>query len=192
MSGLDLLIVSILLLCSALGLVTGFVLQAAGIVSVVAGIVAILAVGPLVADALSRWFDNPDVTILIAYILLFAGVTILVRVGAAFCSTLLAKLKLKRYDRALGGVLGAVKGFAICAVLAVTYNEYGTNPEWTQNSLLMRPVLAVADWILDKAEGHDIPGTLKDVGNRVRESVSEPGTSSREPDRETERERNDP
>lgn len=180
MSGLDILIVSILLLCAALGVATGFVLQAAGIVSVIAGIVAILVLGPFVADALGRWFDNPDITILIAYILLFASVTILVRVGAAFCSTLLAKLKLKRYDRMLGGILGAVKGFAICAVLAVTYNAYGTNPEWAQSSILLHPVLAVADWVMDKAEEHEVTDKVKETGARLRDSAAGVGETFRE------------
>ncbi len=181
MNSIDILIASVIVLCLGLGVFTGFVWQVTGILSVVLGILAALILGPATSEAMQRWIDNPHACDLLAYLGIFAVVSVALRVFAVVFSHLLKKLKLKQFDRVLGGALGAVKGFVVCAVAAVVISGMpGAWGEACRDSRLAGFVVAVADWARGKASERDIADSKKklmrssrEFGDRLREKLSD-------------------
>jgi membrane protein required for colicin V production len=142
--------------CLLLGLVTGFVMQLAGILSVVVGILAGILVGPAAATALERWISTPALARLLGYFLCFFVAATIVRLLAALASSLLKKLKLERYDRIAGAGLGTLKGLVICAVgiaVAAISGHEGARKA-VSDSALGAPLLAgtdeVVSWFVDE------------------------------------------
>lgn len=169
----DGVVLLVVLGCLALGLITGFVMQLAGILSVAAGITVALLGGPLIGTALSRWVETPALASLIGYVGAFAVASTLVRVLAGCLSALMKRWKLERYDRLAGGLVGAAKGLLICAVLLIIGGRVG--PASVQESVsgsLLGPVLltavdAVMAWASDSTPAPDA-ATLLDEADQMR------------------------
>lgn len=181
---LDMLIVGTMVLTACLGLLTGFIWQLAGIASMLAGVIATIFFGDMASQALERWITNPAIASLIAHIGVFSVASITVRVLAALSKSMLEKMKLKSFDRGLGGILGAVKGLTICAVLVVILDQAGTpnTQEMVRESLLAAPVLGMVDLVVQKADDADITDkgkqmlqNLKDAADTLKHRDEPPG-----------------
>lgn len=173
MNVIDLLIVGTVILCFCLGLISGFVWQIAGLVSVAAGILGAIFLSPLVAGALGRWVESPELASLVAYLSVFTLLSMAVRVLAVVFSSLLKKMKLEKFDRLLGGVLGFAKGVVICAVVLVVLQHYGS-ARWRQDaadSMLGGLVVTGVDKAVETASEHDLPGKATEAGRRLREAA---------------------
>ncbi len=111
---ITILAIAILVTAVVFGIWKGFAWQLAGIVSLVLGFVVAI---PLSAQ-IAPWFGtkaplNRFVAMLVSYALTSLG-TYLV---ALFYRKLLDRWHLREWDRHLGGVLGAIKGWLIVLVL---------------------------------------------------------------------------
>jgi membrane protein required for colicin V production len=112
----DILVVITILLGAVFGAWKGLAWQVASILSLVAGfVVAIPLSGPLAPLFGSSAPLNRFVAVAVLYAVVSLGIYII-----ALCyRTAIQKWKLEQWDRHLGGVMGAVKGFLLC--LTVTY-----------------------------------------------------------------------
>lgn len=126
----DAIVVMATLLGSVFGAWKGLAWQAAGILSLVAGFaVALPLSGPLAPAFGASAPLNRFVAVAVLYALVSLGVYI-----AALCyRTTIQRWKLEHWDRHLGGVAGALKGFLLCLVL--TYFSV------TLTSSLREPIL---------------------------------------------------
>ncbi len=168
-------VVFIIVVCALLGLVTGFVLQLAGLLSVTVGIIASLTIGPLAADAIGRWIADEHVAALIAYIGCFSVAATTVRVLAAFLSTILRKLRLDAFDKVAGAGVGAVKGALIAAVLLVIGGAAGVDALRTpiRTSLVGSIVVGAADTVADWAGGNPVGRQTERAGAEILDTVRE-------------------
>lgn len=126
----DAIVVMAVILGSAFGAWKGLAWQAAGILSLVAGFAVAL---PLSGPLAPVFGASAPLNRFIAVAVLYGVVSLGVYVAALCYRTTIQKWKLEHWDRHLGGLAGAVKGFLICLVL--TYFSV------TLSSGLREPVL---------------------------------------------------
>jgi membrane protein required for colicin V production len=119
----DFLMIAVLFLCTLFGAWKGMAWQLAALASIiVSGLVAIRASGPLAHyfGAQSPWNRC------IAMLLLYVGTSLVIWLLFNLVSGFISRLRLKEFDRQLGGVFGAIKGLLWCVVItffAVTLSE---------------------------------------------------------------------
>ena len=119
----DLLMIAVLFLCTLFGVWKGMAWQLAALASlVVSGIVAMRLSGPIAPyfGAQSPW--NRCVAMLLLYVCTSLCIWLLFNLVSGF----IGRLRLKEFDRQLGGVFGALKGVLWCVVItffAVTLSE---------------------------------------------------------------------
>lgn len=172
MNYVDAIIILVTLACGILGYWTGFVWQMTGVVSLLAGVAAVLILGPAVGGALARWL-SPGVAGIAASLMLFATVSMTVRLLAAACGHYLKKYKLQSFDKAMGALLGAAKGLGICAVVVVILASHTERAGAVTHSLLGGPVVAATDWILGKARDAGITDAVHQSMDAARRQATE-------------------
>lgn len=119
MNELDIGILLFAVVHLVLGIVKGFVWQMTRLMSLFLGLyLAGRLSTPFGAFLREAVYDFPGKTdAIVAYVLLFLGVFVLFAVLTHFLQGAIDKLKLKSFDRTLGGGLGVVKGFVYVFVL---------------------------------------------------------------------------
>jgi membrane protein required for colicin V production len=132
--GYDLAVVGIIVLSTLLGAWKGLAWQLAGILSLIAGFVVAL---PLSAPLAPLFGSAAPLNRFIAVAVLYAVVSLGIYLAAYFYREAIQKWKLDNWDRHLGGVLGALKGFLLC--LALTFFAITLFPGLRQ-PVLTRPV----------------------------------------------------
>lgn len=172
----DILILLIVILWTSLGLLTGVVWQIAGVVSLVAGIVATLLFGDTVSLALQRWIADASLAGLVAHIGVFMLTSLTVRTLAMGFGKMLEKAKLKALDRVLGGGVGLLKGIALSAVLIVILSRTGTEASQSMvgESVLAVPVIELVDMAMAKADEANVTERGRQMIGRFSESGTEP------------------
>ncbi len=146
---IDIVILCVMLLSFALGMITGFIWQIAGMISIGLGLLAAWFLTTPVAGFFKTFTDSQTTAFLAARIALFCGVAIIIRLLAAFLKAVLEKMKLGHYDRLLGGFLGAAKALVLCAVmLAILSQVPGNLRENIKISVIGGLSTATADWII--------------------------------------------
>jgi uncharacterized membrane protein required for colicin V production len=156
--------------CALFGLLTGFVLQLAGIASVAAGVTASFLLAPAAAEAISpRWIESRAIAHVVAYMACFTIAASAVRLVAAFCSALLKRWELERYDRLAGLFAGALKGALLCTVGLLILGRLGTESlrAPVQGSLLGRHLVAAADWAFTRADGAEVSDRAEEAYERL-------------------------
>jgi membrane protein required for colicin V production len=119
----DFLMIAVIFFCALFGAWKGMAWQLAALASVVlSGLVAIHGSAPLAPyfGAQSPWNRC------VAMLLLYVGTSLVVWLAFNLVSGFVVRLRLKEFDRQLGGVFGAVKGVLWCVVItffAVTLSE---------------------------------------------------------------------
>ena len=112
----DLAVVGIIVLSALLGAWKGLAWQLAGILSLLAGFVVAL---PFSAPLAPLFGSTAPLNRFIAVAVLYVLVSFGIYLAAYFYREAIQKWKLDNWDRHLGGVLGALKGFLLC--LALTF-----------------------------------------------------------------------
>ena len=119
----DFLMIAVLFLCTLFGAWKGMAWQLAALASLlVSGIVAMRLSGPIAPyfGAVSPW--NRCIAMLLRYV----GTSLVIWLLFNLVSGFISRLRLKEFDRQLGGVFGAIKGLLWCVVItffAVTLSE---------------------------------------------------------------------
>ncbi|MBN2713046.1 MAG: CvpA family protein [Planctomycetes bacterium] len=170
---LDVIIVAVAVLCFCLGLISGLVWQVAGIVAVIAGVAATFFLGEPATQAILRWMpEREGVASLIAHIGVFSLASFTVRMLAVVFSKMLEKWKLQKLDRLLGGAVGIVKAILICAIIVIIMDRMGTEStqESVNSSLFARPVIAVVDFVVQKADDANVTEKSKDILKKLKDA----------------------
>jgi membrane protein required for colicin V production len=110
----DIAVVGILLLAILHGAWKGLAWQLAGIFSLVAGFGVAL---PLSAPLAHFFGATAPLNRFVAVAVLYAVVSLGIYLAAYYYREVIQKWKLDNWDRHLGGVLGAIKGYLLCLVL---------------------------------------------------------------------------
>lgn len=162
---IDLFIVAVVVLCCCLGAISGAILQIISIAAVAAGVIATYIFSPAATQAMLRWTDSLPVAKIMAYLGVFFCASVAVRVIGACIYTLVRKAKLKKADRVFGSVIGAVKGFCICAVVVVILTHAGSARarEELERSYLASPVVAAVDYVVGKADDINITDKAREL-----------------------------
>jgi len=112
----DLVVVGVIGLACLHGAWKGLAWQMAGILSLLAGFAVSL---PLSAPLAPFFGSTPPLNRFVAAAVLYALVSLGIYLAAFWYREAIQKWKLDNWDRHLGGVLGALKGFLLC--LALTF-----------------------------------------------------------------------
>ncbi len=173
MVSLDPLIVSLVVLCSALGFISGFAVQVASFLSMVAGLAAAILFGPLASGALLRWTEETALAAITGYLAVFCTASMAVRLLAVLAGQALKRWKLENMDRAAGAALGAAKGLAVAAIMVVILGRFGTPRlrNAVRESFLASKVVWLADLALGKSKEIDFEKKARDAGATLQEAA---------------------
>lgn len=118
-NAVDVIVLIVIALAFVYGIIRGFVLQLAGIVFLIGGIVLAGRYGGAFGDVLQGWFSGlgDPINDIVAFCLIVVGTMLGGHVLALIFRGVLEKLKLMSYDRFLGGVLGALKGALVVGLV---------------------------------------------------------------------------
>lgn len=120
MSWLDIIILLPLLIGLVRGLMRGLVIEITSIVAIVLGIIGSRLWGAIFAAWLIKQFSWPEsVSVVIAYVLLFVGISILLHLFAKVLTKLFKKVALGWLNRLLGGLFGTLKWGIIVLTLVL-------------------------------------------------------------------------
>ena len=117
MNGLDITLLAIMAVSILLGVMSGLVIQLFNILILLLGIfLAGHLSGPLGGFFARAGWDEHTCRI-VAFILIFLIIALGLRFAAFFLRGWVKKLRFGKWDRILGGAVGAVKGYLICVAI---------------------------------------------------------------------------
>ena len=200
MVSLDPLIAGLVVLCATLGFLSGFAVQVASFLSIVAGVAAVVLFGPLASDAMQRWTAEKALATMIGYLAVFCAASMAVRILAVLVGHMLKRWKLEKIDRAAGTALGAVKGLAIAAIVAVILGRFGTPRlrNAVRESFLASNVVWLADVAIGKSreigfedKASDASTSFQKAAEKLRKQsgIAPPGSGKRDGEKTAEEER---
>lgn len=132
----DWIILAFLLLCVVQAIRDGFFREAFGLAGLVAGyLVAAWQYRPL-ANWLDPVLKQPWLAEVGAFLIIFFAVMLLAFLAGLLARWLVKEAGLTVMDRALGGVLGLVKGGLVVAIVMVATAAFAPAARWMRNSQL--------------------------------------------------------
>lgn len=166
----------IVLTCIVLGIISGFVMQLASILSVAAGIALSIFFSSDVAQFLGeKWIENSHVAKLAANILCFFGGATVVRIFAQLLSGIIKKCRLENFDRLFGAAMGFIKGIVICLVLLIIANKSKIEKfkKPVEESISGKYIIAGTDKVISWFKDEGILGDTEDAGKKLIEKSKE-------------------
>ena len=142
MSWLDIIILLPLLIGLVRGLMKGLVIEITSIVAIVLGILGSRLWGAMFATWLLRQFAWAEsVCVVLAYVLLFLGISILLHLVAKLLTKLFKKISLGWLNRLLGGVFGTLKWGIIVLVMVLCIHQLDKQFNFIQKDLKQKSVV---------------------------------------------------
>ena len=142
MSWLDIIILLPLLIGLVRGLMKGLVIEIASIVAIVLGYIGSRLWGAMFAAWLIKQFSWPEsVSVVIAYVLLFVGISILLHLFAKVLTKLFKKVALGWLNRLLGGVFGTLKWAIIVLTLVLCVHRLDEQFQFIQPDLKEQSII---------------------------------------------------
>lgn len=138
----DLLMMSVLVGATLLGMYKGVAWQIASLTSLVASYFVALTFSPALAPALSQ---QEPFNRFLAMLVLYLGTSLVIWVLFGLASKSIERLKLKGFDRQAGGLVGLAKGVVLC--LAVTFFAVTLSDDSRQAALDSRSGRYIAELI---------------------------------------------
>jgi membrane protein required for colicin V production len=129
MSGLDIVLIVVLVLFTALGFYWGLIRQVLALTGLLVGIVVAGRYGPEVAGWFTSFTSNEMLASALGFVAVLVGVSALASLLASLLRIFVGLLFLGWLDRLLGGVLGLVQAVVASSallVVAVTFPQ----PSW--------------------------------------------------------------
>ena len=142
MTWLDILILLPLLIGLIRGLMKGLIVEITSIVAIILGFLGAKWWSATFASWLMQQFEwSETACIVVAYALLFAGITLALNLVARLLSKLFQKIQLGWLNRLLGGIFGTAKWGLIILVLVLCVHKLDTQfqffkPELKQQSVV--------------------------------------------------------
>ena len=142
MSWLDIIILLPLLIGLVRGLMKGLVIEITSIVAIILGIVGSRLWGAMFATWLLHQFAWPEsVCVVLAYALLFLGISILLHLLAKLLTKLFKKVSLGWLNRLLGGLFGILKWGIIVLVMVLCIHQLDKQFEFIKKDLKQQSVV---------------------------------------------------
>ena len=142
MSWLDIIILLPLLIGLVRGLMKGLVIEIASIVAIVLGYIGSRLWGAMFAAWLIKQFSWPEtVCMVVAYALLFIGISLLLHILARALSNLFQKVSLGWLNRLLGGVFGTLKWAIIVLTLVLCVHRLDEQFQFIQPDLKEQSII---------------------------------------------------
>ena len=142
MSWLDIIILLPLLIGLVRGLMKGLVIEITSIVAIILGVLGSRLWGAMFATWLLRQFAWPEsVCVVLAYVLLFLGISILLHLVAKLLTKLFAKVSLGWLNRLLGGLFGTLKWGIIVLVMVLCIHQLDKQFEFIHKDLKQQSVV---------------------------------------------------
>ena len=164
MNNVDIIIVSVVGISTAISLLRGFVREALSLgVWVLALVVARVLSGP-VAEILRPYIENSTMRLGVSYVVLIIATLFIGALLTNAVSDLVRRTGLSSTDRLIGLFFGAARGLiVVMIVVAVMYylTEF-QEEDWWQESLLIPQVLQLIEWVrpLIFNQANDLLNTL--------------------------------
>jgi membrane protein required for colicin V production len=142
MSWLDIIILLPILIGLVRGLMKGLVIEIASIVAIVLGYIGSRLWGAMFAAWLIKQFSWPEtVCMVVAYALLFIGISLLLHILARALSKLFQKVSLGWLNRLLGGVFGTLKWAIIVLTLVLCVHRLDEQFQFIQPDLKEQSII---------------------------------------------------
>ena len=142
MSWLDIIILLPLLIGLVRGLMKGLVIEIASIVAIVLGYIGSRLWGAMFAAWLIKQFSWPEtVCMIVAYALLFIGISLLLHVLARAISKLFQKVSLGWLNRLFGGIFGTLKWAIIVLTLVLCVHRLDEQFQFIQPDLKEQSII---------------------------------------------------
>ena len=142
MSWLDIIILLPLLIGLVRGLMKGLVIEIASIVAIVLGYIGSRLWGAMFAAWLIKQFSWPEtVCMVVAYALLFIGISLLLHILARLISKLFQKVSLGWLNRLLGGIFGTLKWAIIVLTLVLCVHRLDEQFQFIQPDLKEQSII---------------------------------------------------
>ena len=142
MSWLDIIILLPLLIGLVRGLMKGLVIEITSIVAIILGVVGSRLWGAMFATWLLRQFAWPEsVCVVLAYALLFVGISILLHLVAKLLTKLFKKVSLGWLNRLLGGIFGTLKWAIIVLTMVLCVHRLDEQFHFIQSDLKQKSVV---------------------------------------------------
>ena len=145
MNLLDVAFALILGFCLVRGIFRGLIKELTSIVGVLAGFYFAYRYYPQMAKFLGHWIHGPSYANILAFILLFAGVIIVIGTLGAVIKYLMNIAYMGWVDRLSGAMVGAIKGVLIVAILIAILTAFlPTKSNLLSDSIFVRHLSAVS------------------------------------------------
>ena len=142
MSWLDIIILLPLLIGLVRGLMKGLVIEITSIVAIILGVLGSRLWGAMFATWLLRQFAWPEsVCVVLAYALLFVGISILLHLVAKLLTKLFKKVSLGWLNRLLGGLFGIIKWGIIVLAIVLCIHQLDKQFNFIQKDLKQKSVV---------------------------------------------------
>jgi uncharacterized membrane protein required for colicin V production len=145
-------------------------MQLASLASIFAGSAMSLFFSLQVRDFISpRWIEHPGVARIVASMGCFLVGVLIIKIIAHIIKNLLEKLKLEKYDRFMGSVIGFIKGLLLCTVLIAigSRSSIDSVEKNIEKSVLGGKIEEGFDFVADKVQEKGVIQKAKDAGKKV-------------------------
>ena len=128
----DLVALGLLLCCIIVSAMRGLVGELVSVASFLAGLLLAKMFAVPVADVVFANMEPREIAVIFAFVLTYVVARVAVAVLHEILNLFIKKANLSRLNRALGGLLGAIKGIIIIGigVLACSFSTLPSSEEW--------------------------------------------------------------
>lgn len=161
MTGLDWVLLLLILISTFAAAAQGFVSEVFGLAGALVGYVLAAWEYPRVAPWFAKYVSSAWVADIAAFLTIFFCVVLLSGLLARIIRWLVSGVGLRWFDRVLGGVFGAVRGLAIAAVIVLGMAAFAPESPALQHSTIAPYVL-----ILSRTAAWVAPQELRDKFRR--------------------------
>ncbi len=164
----DIVIAIVLIFGLIMGLRNGIIKELAFFVAIILGIIVSKILSPTVAVYIQNFTQwQEDISLLIAYSLLFLAVALLLHLVASLITKLLKKIALGWLNRLLGATFGLLKWGLILSVIVNLLIMLNVQDLIFEGSILYQPIAGILDKVLPFAD------MLKEINfDNVEEQIS--------------------
>ena len=142
MSWLDILILLPLLVGLVIGIKRGLIIELTNLISIIAGVVCARLLSAPVAAWIAQQFTWPEaVCSVVAYVLLFVGITIVINIIARLLSKLFKAVNLGWVNRLFGALFGIIKWGLIMLCIVLCLHRLDDNFHFLQEDLKRQSVV---------------------------------------------------
>ena len=167
MNNLDILLLSIILVCFAAGLKSGLIRQVFFVVSIVGGLVLGFVFHKTLGGYLVGYnvIADPKIASGAGFVIVASLAYLFIQLAAWLITDLIKKLKMGWMNNLLGGTLGAVVGVLLCYLVIVGVSQLADEDSaFLENSVIAPKIVVGYNMLRDRA-----PGKLEEPLEKIQE-----------------------